>query len=72
MDVPPLNCLEAHTSPSLLDRWMIEPKLVYPPPKVVQVSRDPVTNAITPDAQLPGWVFSTKLVAKVGQLLIKR
>jgi ATP citrate (pro-S)-lyase len=47
-------------------------KLVYPSPKVAQVSWDPVTNAITPDTQLPGWVFNTKLVAKPDQLIKRR
>ena len=45
---------------------------VYPSPKVAQVSWDPATNAITPDTQLPGWVFTTKLVAKPDQLIKRR
>lgn len=44
----------------------------FPSPKVAQVSWDPATNAITPDTQLPGWVFSTKLVAKPDQLIKRR
>ena len=47
-------------------------KLIYPSPKVAQVSWDPATNAITPDTQLPGWVFNTKLVAKPDQLIKRR
>jgi len=45
---------------------------VFPAPKVAQVSWDPETNAITPDTQLPGWVFSTKLVVKPDQLIKRR
>ncbi len=45
---------------------------VFPSPKVAQISWDPATNAITPDTQLPGWVFSTKLVAKPDQLIKRR
>ena len=44
----------------------------YPAPKVAQISWDPETNTITPDTQLPGWVFSTKLVAKPDQLIKRR
>jgi len=44
----------------------------YPAPKVAQISWDPATNAITPDTQLPGWVFSSKLVAKPDQLIKRR
>lgn len=44
----------------------------YPAPKVAQVSWDPETNTITPDTQLPGWVFSNKLVAKPDQLIKRR
>jgi ATP citrate (pro-S)-lyase len=47
-------------------------KLVYPSPKVAQVSWDPETNAITPDSKLPSWVFTTKLVAKPDQLIKRR
>lgn len=50
----------------------VKTKLVYPSPKVAQVSWDPTTNAITPDTQLPGWVFNTKLVAKPDQLIKRR
>ncbi|TFY75361.1 hypothetical protein EWM64_g8651 [Hericium alpestre] len=46
--------------------------LVYPSPKVAQVSWDPATGAITPDTQLPSWVFTTKLVAKPDQLIKRR
>ena len=44
----------------------------YPAPKVAQVSWDPATNTITPDTQLPSWVFTTKLVAKPDQLIKRR
>ena len=50
----------------------VKSKLIYPSPKVAQVSWDPATNAITPDTQLPGWVFNTKLVAKPDQLIKRR
>ncbi|KAI0337655.1 ATP citrate lyase [Trametopsis cervina] len=50
----------------------VKTKLVYPSPKVAQVSWDPVTDTITPDTQLPGWVFNTKLVAKPDQLIKRR
>lgn len=39
---------------------------------MAQVSWDPATNSITPDTQLPGWVFNTKLVAKPDQLIKRR
>ncbi|KAI0053105.1 ATP-citrate synthase [Auriscalpium vulgare] len=45
---------------------------VFPAPKVAQVSWDPATGAITPDTQLPSWVFTTKLVAKPDQLIKRR
>lgn len=47
-------------------------KFAFPSPKVAQVAWDPATNAITPDTQLPGWVFNTKLVAKPDQLIKRR
>ena len=47
-------------------------KFVYPAPRVAQVSWDAETNSITPDTQLPGWVFNTKLVAKPDQLIKRR
>lgn len=36
------------------------------------MSWDPTTSAITPDTQLPGWVHTTKLVAKPDQLIKRR
>ena len=44
----------------------------FPAPKVAQVAWDPATNTITPDSQLPGWVFTSKLVAKPDQLIKRR
>ena len=44
----------------------------YPAPRVAQISWDYATNAITPDTQLPGWVFTSKLVAKPDQLIKRR
>jgi len=45
---------------------------IYPQARVAQVSWDPTTNTITPDNQLPGWVFGTKLVVKPDQLIKRR
>ncbi|KAG9114675.1 citrate synthase, partial [Ceratobasidium sp. 392] len=45
---------------------------VYPTPKVAQIAWDPATNTVTPDTQLPQWVFSDKLVAKPDQLIKRR
>ncbi|GJE86775.1 ATP-citrate synthase-like protein [Phanerochaete sordida] len=50
----------------------VKTNFTYPSPKVAQVSWDPETDAITPDTQLPGWVFNTKLVAKPDQLIKRR
>ncbi|GBE87686.1 Probable ATP-citrate synthase subunit [Sparassis crispa] len=50
----------------------IATKFVYPAPRVAQISWDAATNSITPDTQLPGWVFSSKLVAKPDQLIKRR
>ena len=50
----------------------ITTNFTFPSPKVAQISWDPQTNAITPDTQLPGWVFSSKLVAKPDQLIKRR
>ncbi|GAA5915526.1 hypothetical protein JCM8208_007477, partial [Rhodotorula glutinis] len=43
-----------------------------PEVKVAQVSWDPETNQITPDAALPHWVFTDKLVVKPDQLIKRR
>ncbi|BGP41658.1 ATP citrate lyase subunit 1 [Rhodotorula kratochvilovae] len=43
-----------------------------PEVKVAQVSWDPETNQITPDATLPHWVFTDKLVVKPDQLIKRR
>ncbi|KAI0635008.1 ATP citrate lyase [Trametes polyzona] len=59
-------------APAVDPSAQVKTKLVYPSPKVAQVSWDPATNTITPDTQLPGWVFSTKLVAKPDQLIKRR
>lgn len=45
---------------------------VQPPVRVAQVSWDAETDTITPDTQLPGWVFSEKLVVKPDQLIKRR
>lgn len=48
-------------TPSVARSATIATNFVYPSPKIVQVSWDPKTDSITPDTQLPGWVFNTKL-----------
>lgn len=50
----------------------ITTNFTFPSPCVAQISWDPETNTITPDSKLPGWVFSSKLVAKPDQLIKRR
>lgn len=50
----------------------VSDSFIYPSPKVAQITWDPDTGAITPDTQLPSWVFTTKLVAKPDQLIKRR
>jgi len=50
----------------------ITTNFTFPSPKVAQISWDLETNTITPDTRLPGWVFSSKLVAKPDQLIKRR
>lgn len=59
-------------APAVDSNATVKTKFVYPQAKVAQISWDPVTNTITPDTQLPGWVFNTKLVAKPDQLIKRR
>ncbi|KAI0795618.1 ATP-citrate synthase [Abortiporus biennis] len=59
-------------APAVDPSAQVATKFVYPSPKVAQVSWDPATNTITPESQLPGWVFNTKLVAKPDQLIKRR
>ena len=59
-------------APSVDPHSKLATPFVFPAPKVAQVSWDPETNAITPETQLPGWVFTTKLVAKPDQLIKRR
>ncbi|KAI0777489.1 ATP-citrate synthase [Trametes elegans] len=59
-------------APAVDPSAQVKTHFVYPAPKVAQISWDPATNAITPDTQLPGWVFTTKLVAKPDQLIKRR
>lgn len=40
--------------------------------QVAHVAWDPATNTITDEADLPPWVFNTKLVAKPDQLIKRR
>lgn len=59
-------------APPVVPSAKVVTPFVYPAPKVAQVSWDPATGAITPDTQLPSWVFTTKLVAKPDQLIKRR
>ncbi|KAG5635162.1 hypothetical protein H0H81_012188 [Sphagnurus paluster] len=59
-------------APPVAPHATIKTKFSFPAPKVAQVSWDPETNSITPDTQLPSWVFTTKLVAKPDQLIKRR
>lgn len=59
-------------APAVDSNATVKTKFVYPQAKVAQISWDPVTNTITPDTQLPGWVFNTRLVAKPDQLIKRR
>ncbi|KZT10413.1 ATP-citrate synthase [Laetiporus sulphureus 93-53] len=59
-------------APSVDPSAKLATKFVFPSPKVAQVSWDPETNSITPDTQLPSWVFTTKLVVKPDQLIKRR
>ncbi|KLO16149.1 ATP citrate lyase isoform 2 [Schizopora paradoxa] len=45
---------------------------VFPTSQVAQISWDEATNTITPDSQVPQWVFQSKLVAKPDQLIKRR
>ncbi|WFD40176.1 ATP citrate synthase [Malassezia japonica] len=45
---------------------------VAPTARVAQVAWDASTNTLTDEAGLPGWVHSTKLVAKPDQLIKRR
>ncbi|KIO21410.1 hypothetical protein M407DRAFT_245492 [Tulasnella calospora MUT 4182] len=59
-------------APAVSKSATVQTDFIYPPPQVAQISWDPATGAITPDTQLPQWVFSTKLVAKPDQLIKRR
>jgi ATP citrate (pro-S)-lyase len=59
-------------APSVDSSAKITTNFLFPSPKVAQISWDPQTNTVTPDTQLPGWVFSSKLVAKPDQLIKRR
>ncbi|KAF8594882.1 ATP-citrate synthase [Ceratobasidium sp. AG-I] len=45
---------------------------VYPTPKVAQLAWDAASDTVTPDTNLPPWVFTEKLVAKPDQLIKRR
>ncbi|KZS97055.1 ATP-citrate synthase [Sistotremastrum niveocremeum HHB9708] len=59
-------------APAYSKSAQIATDFVYPTAKVAQISWDPETNTITPDTQLPPWVFTEKLVAKPDQLIKRR
>ncbi|KZV68350.1 ATP-citrate synthase [Peniophora sp. CONT] len=59
-------------APAVAPSAKIATPFVFPQPKVAQISWDPETGAITPDTQLPSWVFTSKLVAKPDQLIKRR
>ncbi|CAD6926670.1 unnamed protein product [Tilletia controversa] len=50
----------------------VSPDFNPAPVKVAQISWDPASNTLTPDSALPGWVSTTKLVAKPDQLIKRR
>lgn len=59
-------------APAVSKTATVSSSFVYPAPKVAQISWDAETGAITPDTQLPSWVFTSKLVAKPDQLIKRR
>ena len=59
-------------SPPVAPHATVKTNFSYPTAKVAQIAWDPETNTITPDSQLPAWVFTTKLVAKPDQLIKRR
>lgn len=59
-------------APAVSKTATVSSSFVYPTPKVAQISWDSETGAITPDTQLPSWVFTSKLVAKPDQLIKRR
>ncbi|RXW15752.1 hypothetical protein EST38_g10102 [Candolleomyces aberdarensis] len=59
-------------APAVAPHATVKTNFSYPTAKVAQISWDPETNTITPDSQLPSWVFTEKLVAKPDQLIKRR
>ncbi|KAG6822941.1 hypothetical protein H0H92_011970, partial [Tricholoma furcatifolium] len=59
-------------APPVAPHAVVKTKFSFPAARVSQISWDPATNTITPDSQLPSWVFNTKLVAKPDQLIKRR
>ncbi|KAG8889345.1 citrate synthase [Tulasnella sp. 332] len=59
-------------APPVSKSAVVKTDFIYPPPAVAQIAWDPATGAITPDTNLPPWVFTTKLVAKPDQLIKRR
>ncbi|KAG9025884.1 citrate synthase [Tulasnella sp. JGI-2019a] len=59
-------------APPVSKNAVVKTDFIYPPPSVAQISWDPQSGAITPDTNLPPWVFTTKLVAKPDQLIKRR
>ncbi|KAG8903301.1 citrate synthase [Tulasnella sp. 403] len=59
-------------APPISKTATVQTDFIYPPASVAQISWDPQTGAITPDQNLPQWVFSSRLVAKPDQLIKRR
>lgn len=59
-------------APPIAPHAQVKTNFVYPTAKVAQIAWDPATDTITPDTQLPSWVFTSKLVAKPDQLIKRR
>ncbi|EIM23517.1 ATP-citrate synthase [Wallemia mellicola CBS 633.66] len=59
-------------SPSVSEDIKPSKDFVFPDANVAQIKWDSASNTITPDSQLPGWVFTEKLVVKPDQLIKRR
>jgi ATP citrate (pro-S)-lyase len=59
-------------APPIAPHAQVKTNFKYPVARAAQISWDPVTNAITPDTQIPSWVHNSKLVAKPDQLIKRR
>ena len=59
-------------SPSVSQDIKPSQNFKFPDARVAQIKWDSETNSLTPDSQLPGWVFTEKLVVKPDQLIKRR